>query len=96
MKVRVSEARTFHSFPTYSGSGQSLAGGVICKQRIVDDCADCRTSEVSDYQSKLKSITGGAGSYAVELSHYEAVPPQAQQKLIADYKATRPQAKDDD
>ena len=53
-------------------------------------------SEVSDYQSKLKSITGGAGSYAVELSHYEAVPPQAQQKLIADYKATRPQAKDDD
>jgi elongation factor G len=53
-------------------------------------------SEVSDYQSKLKSITGGAGSYALELSHYEAVPPQAQQKLIADYKATRPQAKDDD
>ena len=53
-------------------------------------------SEVGDYQSKLKSITGGAGSYALELSHYEAVPPQAQQKLIADYKATRPQAKDDD
>ena len=53
-------------------------------------------SEVGDYQSKLKSITGGAGSYALELSHYEAVPPQAQQKLIADYKAMRPQAKDDD
>ncbi len=53
-------------------------------------------SEVGDYQSKLKSITGGAGSYALELSHYEAVPPQAQQKLIADYKATRPQARDDD
>ncbi len=53
-------------------------------------------SEVGDYQSKLKSITGGAGSYALELSHYEAVPPQAQQQLIAQYKATRPQAKDDD
>ena len=53
-------------------------------------------SEVGDYQSKLKSITGGAGSYALELSHYEAVPPNAQQQLIAQYKATRPQAKDDD
>lgn len=53
-------------------------------------------SEVGDYQSKLKSITGGAGSYAVELSHYEPVPPHAQQELIAQYKATRPQAKEDD
>ena len=53
-------------------------------------------SEVGDYQSKLKSITGGAGSYAVELSHYEPVPPQAQQQLVAQYKATRPQAKDED
>ncbi len=53
-------------------------------------------SEVGDYQSKLKSITGGAGSYAVELSHYEPVPPHAQQQLVAQYKATRPQAKDDD
>ena len=47
MKVRVGETRTLLSFPTYSGSGQSLAGGVICKERIVEDYADCRTQAIS-------------------------------------------------
>ena len=32
-------------------------------------------SELNGYQSRLKSITGGAGSFSMELSHYEAVPP---------------------
>jgi len=27
-------------------------------------------------------MTGGEGRFVVELSHYEAVPPQVQQKLI--------------
>ena len=35
------------SFPTYSGSGQSLADGVICKERIADDSADCRIQAIS-------------------------------------------------
>lgn len=43
-------------------------------------------SELDNYQSRLKSITGGAGSYAIEFSHYEQVPPNVQQQLVSEYK----------
>ena len=42
--------------------------------------------ELGNYQSELKSLTGGAGSYAMELSHYHPVPPQVQQQLQAEFK----------
>jgi elongation factor G len=43
-------------------------------------------SEVTKYNSQLKSVTGGRGSYSMTLSHYEPVPPQIQQQVIAMYK----------
>ena len=39
-------------------------------------------SAISDFPTELKSMTGGEGRFIVELSHYEAVPPQVQQQLI--------------
>jgi elongation factor G len=42
-------------------------------------------SEVASYDSQLKSVTGGQGSYSMELSHYEVVPPNVQQQVIAQY-----------
>jgi elongation factor G len=43
-------------------------------------------SELGTYQSKLKSITGGEGSFTMEFSHYEPVPPKTQQELMQAYK----------
>jgi elongation factor G len=43
-------------------------------------------SEVTDYQSRLRSVTGGQGAYTLEFSHYAAVPPQAQQQLVSQFK----------
>jgi elongation factor G len=43
-------------------------------------------AEVMQYQSQLKSVTGGQGSFSMELSHYEAVPPQVQQQIASQYK----------
>jgi elongation factor G len=43
-------------------------------------------SEINSYQSQLKSITGGAGSFSIEFSHYDPVPARKQQELIAEYK----------
>jgi elongation factor G len=48
--------------------------------------AQAPLSEVMQYQSQLKSVTGGQGSFVMELSHYEAVPPQVQQAIVAQYK----------
>jgi elongation factor G len=42
--------------------------------------------EIENYQSRLKSLTGGEGSYSIELDRYEAVPPQKQQELASAYK----------
>lgn len=38
-------------------------------------------AELEGYESRLKSITGGEGSYSIELSHYAAVPATIQKQL---------------
>jgi elongation factor G len=43
-------------------------------------------AELTEYQSRLKSLTGGEGSFTMELSHYDAVPPEKQQQLMKAYK----------
>ena len=49
-------------------------------------------SELGDYQSYLKSVTGGAGSYSMHLSHHDPVPGNIQQQLVEAYK---PRSEDD-
>lgn len=58
----------------------SLSGGMV----IVSGQAPL--SELEMYQSELKSVTGGAGSYTIEFSHYDPVPAQTQQQLMAEFK----------
>jgi len=43
-------------------------------------------AEISEYQSRLKALTGGQGAYTMELSHYDPVPPRKQQELAAAWK----------
>ena len=49
-------------------------------------------AEVSTYARTLSSMTGGQGSYTMEFSHYEVVPGNVQQEIIAKAKL----ADDDD
>ena len=44
-------------------------------------------SELSDYQTRLKSVTGGQGAYSIEFSHYAPVPPHTQAQLVSKHKA---------
>lgn len=48
--------------------------------------AQAPLAKLSDYHSRLSSITGGKGSYAMELSHYEPVPSNEAAPIIAAYK----------
>jgi elongation factor G len=43
-------------------------------------------AELADYSSRLSSITGGQGSFDMELSHYEVVPSNIQQQIIDQHK----------
>ncbi|MDI6815485.1 MAG: elongation factor G, partial [Dehalococcoidales bacterium] len=46
-------------------------------------------AEILRYAIDLKSITQGRGSYTVEFSHYEEVPPHIAQKIIAQRRAEK-------
>ncbi|HEY5581573.1 MAG TPA: hypothetical protein VIK56_10485 [Rhodoferax sp.] len=43
--------------------------------------------ELDDYQGRLKSLTGGQGSYNITFSHYAPVPGDTQRELASKYKA---------
>lgn len=43
-------------------------------------------AEVSNYQGQLKSVTGGQGTYTMDLSHYDPVPSHVMQQIVAEYK----------
>ena len=43
-------------------------------------------AELDDYQGRLKSLTGGQGSYTIAFSHYAPVPGATQQQLASQYK----------
>lgn len=49
-------------------------------------------AEVANYQNQLKSVTGGQGSYTLDLAGYEPVPAHVQQQIVAQYK---PHAEED-
>ncbi|HET9820469.1 MAG TPA: elongation factor G [Burkholderiaceae bacterium] len=42
-------------------------------------------AELTGYQSRLNAMTSGQGRYTISLSHYEAVPPNVQQQLVAQH-----------
>jgi elongation factor G len=52
-------------------------------------------SEVAQYNSQLKSVTAGQGSYSMELSHYDPTPPNIQQQVIAQYAKNRQQVSEE-
>jgi elongation factor G len=72
-----------------TGTG-NLAGGMMLIKGVVP------LAELDGYAGRLKAITQGQGSYSMELSHYEPVPPAIQQQLANEYKAKRKAAEEED
>jgi elongation factor G len=62
------------------GGNSALPGG------LVSISAQAPLAELNGYQSRLKSLTAGEGSYSLDLSHYAAVPQRKQQELMSAYK----------
>jgi elongation factor G len=79
-----------------AGDLSSKRGRVLGQEMLAGNMvvikAQVPLSEVSQYNSQLKSVTGGRGSYSMSLSHYEPVPPNVQQQVVAAYgKKPQPQ-----
>ena len=43
-------------------------------------------AEVMTYNNQLRSVTSGQGSFVMEFSHYDVVPPNVQAKIVSAYK----------
>lgn len=63
-------------------TGTDTAGGGMTAIR-----GQVPLSELTDYQTRLKSVTGGQGSYSIDFSHYAPVPGHTQAALVSKHKA---------
>ncbi|MDP5240004.1 elongation factor G [Uliginosibacterium sp. 31-16] len=79
-----------YAYGDVSGEISSRRGQVTntgnARTGMVSINARAPLSELSDFQNRLKSITGGQGSYTLELSEYEATPPNIQLQLMSAFK----------
>jgi elongation factor G len=57
--------------------------------------AEVPMSEMLSYDAELTSMTGGRGSYHMEMSHYDEVPGQLQEKVVAATRAEQGEASDE-
>jgi elongation factor G len=92
MEVTVPEEKMGAITGDLSGKRGRIVGTDVVAGGLAVVRAQAPLSEVMQYQSQLKSVTGGQGSFTMELSHYEPVPPNVQQRVIAEYK---PKAEED-
>lgn len=67
----------------------NLAGGAMVVKGVVP------LSELDGYSGRLKAMTQGQGSYSMELSHYQAVPPGVQATLASEFKSKRKAEEED-
>jgi len=72
-----------------AGRRGRVQGQDVIPGNLITIKAQVPLAELQQYNSQLKSVTGGQGSYAMELSHYEPVPPNVTQQIAARRKAKK-------
>jgi elongation factor G len=70
----------------FSGRRGQITGHQTGRGGMLIVSGQAPLSELENLQSRLKALTGGQGSYTLEFSHHEQVPPNVQQQLVAAFK----------
>ena len=92
IEVTVPQANMGDVAGALSSKRGRISGTEAMRAGMVMVSGQAPLSELGSYQSELKSVTGGAGSYTMELSHYDPVPASIQHHLMAEF---RPAADED-
>lgn len=85
---------------TFTVPGESVGGvtgdlagmrGIVSGTDVASDnqmaiSGQAPLKEVQAYHSRLKSLTGGEGSFTMDFSHYAELPHQMQQELIKEHR----------
>jgi len=86
MEVTVPEDKMGTITGDLSGKRGRIQGTDVLPGGVAQIKAAAPLAEVMQYQSQLKSVTGGQGSFVMEFSHYEPAPAHVQQLIAAQYK----------
>ena len=86
VEITAPEAKMGDVAGELSGHRGQIKGSDTPRPGTVQISAQAPLSEMEHFPARLKSLTAGHGSYSMEFSHYEAAPPQLQQKLVAAHK----------
>jgi elongation factor G len=86
MEVVVPEDKMGTITGDLSGKRGRIIGTDILPGGSAQIKATAPLAEVMQYQSQLKSVTGGQGSFVMELSHYEPAPGNVQSQIASQYK----------
>ncbi len=83
LDVTVPEASVGDVYSDMSGRGGRVQGSDSAGGDLQTVHAEAPLRSVTTYARTLSSMTGGQGSYAMEFSHYDVMPPNVQQEIIA-------------
>lgn len=81
IEITVDESSVGDIAGDLSGRRGHVTGTTPSRQGTATITGEVPLAEISDYASRLKSMTGGQGIYTLEFARYAQVPPQVQQKL---------------
>ena len=62
-----------------------ISGTLSLPDDRVEITGEAPLSELGNYQTTLKSVSGGEGNYRIAFGHYSPVPPAMQQELVDAY-----------
>jgi len=91
LEVTVPEDKVGDVYSDMSGRGGRVSGSDTAGGKFTTVHCEVALREVTTYARTLSSITGGLGSYTMEFSHYDVMPPNIQQEVIS-----KAQLKDDE
>ena len=83
MKITVPESHVGDVYSDMSSRGGRVSAAIPPAADSRRFTARCPLREVTTYARTLSSMTGGLGSYTMEFSHYDVMPANIQQDVIA-------------
>jgi len=86
VEITVPEANIGDITGDLSAKRGQVSGTKVPRGGTISVTGQVPLAELNGYQSRLNSVTGGHGSYTLQLSHYSQVPPPIQQQLVSQHK----------
>ena len=83
MEITVPESKVGDVYSDMSGRGGRLQGSDTAGGNLQTVKAEVPLREVTTYARTLSSMTGGQGSYTMEFNHYDVMPANVQQEIMA-------------